>query len=104
MGDLRDRGRLITRQSLSELLRLRMTIIDDHVKRMKDNGEIRMAVPGVYELLDEAPPDRAISATFLPNGRVKVEVGDDLLDLSMRECQALGMATAGVFLQFTRLE
>jgi hypothetical protein len=104
MRDLRDRGRVCTRQVLADLLRVKLSIIDDHIKRMKDAGDVRMVVNGVFELVEEPPPDRAVSATFLPDGRVKVEVGDDLLNLSLRECQALGMAVGGVYLQFARIK
>jgi DNA-binding MarR family transcriptional regulator len=104
MRDLRDRGRVCTRQVLSEMLGLKLSIVDDHIKRMKDAGDVRMVVNGVFELVEKTPPDRAVSATYLPDGRVKVEVGDDLLNLSLREAQALGMAVGGVFLQFARFK
>lgn len=104
MRDLRDRGRVCTRQVLSELLGLKLQIIDDHIKRMKDTGVVRGVVNGVFELAEENYSDRPVSATYLTDGRVKIEVGDDMLTVSMRECQRLNMATGGVFLQFVAIK
>ncbi len=100
--DLRERNRVATRQVVADLTGLKLAIVDDHIKRMKDDGKIRMVVAGVFEPAEDSREDRAISATFLPNNLVKVEVGDVVLDLSMREARALGMAMGGVFLQFAR--
>lgn len=103
MRDLADRGRVCTRQVLSEITGLKLSIVDDHIKRMKDEGSARMVVNGVFELVDEVAEDRPVSATYLPNGRVKVEIGDELLDLTLREARALGMAVSGTFLQFVNV-
>jgi hypothetical protein len=103
MRDLRDRQRVCTRQVLAELTGLKLSIVDDHVKRMKDDGTIRMVVHGVFELVDEVQEDRPVSATYLPNGRVKVEVGDELMELSLREARALGMAVGGTCIQFSNV-
>lgn len=104
MRDLRDRGKIATRQVLADMLNVRLSIVDDHIKRLKDAERVSSPVNGVFELVDPREPDRAVSATYLPDGRVKIEVGDDLLNLSLRETQLLNMATGGVFLQFARIK
>ena len=43
-----------------------------------------------------------MSVTYLNNGRVQLEVGDHVLDLSLREAKNIGAATAGTGLQFGR--
>jgi hypothetical protein len=41
-----------------------------------------------------------VSATILPKGRYKIEVGDDLVELSPREGFALAKLLAGLMLAF----
>ena len=100
--DLRGVNRVATRQVIAELTNLKMSIVDDHIKRMKDDGRIRMVVNGVFEPVEADKEDRAVSATFMPNGRVKLEIGDNVLDLSMREGRMAGLALGGIGLQFGR--
>lgn len=102
MRDLRDRQRVCTRQVLAELTGLKLSIVDDHIKRMKDDGAIRMVVHGVYELVEEVKEDRAVSGTVTPEGRWKIEIGDQVLDLSIREVNHLSMIVGGAFLQFAK--
>lgn len=51
---------------------------------------------------DAAEPDRAVSVTLLPDvGRkVKIEIGDTVVDLTVREARMLGELTAGLMLRF----
>lgn len=100
--DLTNTNRAATRQVISNMTGLKMTIVDDHVKRMKDDGKLISPVNGVFEPVEDAPVDRAVSITYLSNGRVKLEIGDDCLDLTMREASNVGAATAGAGLKFGR--
>lgn len=45
---------------------------------------------------------RATEIHHLPNGNRKLEIGDTCLDLTLRKARLIGMATAGVSLQFGR--
>lgn len=85
---------LYDRRAICDCTDLPMTIVDDHVKNLKDDGEIRMVVPGIFEPVDQTP-DRAVSGTMVPNGRYKLEVGDTSLDLTLREARAVAVATGG---------
>ena len=100
--DLRSANRVSTRQVIAGITGLKMSIVDDHIKRMKDDGRIRMVVNGVFEPVEAVREDHAVSATFLPSGRVKLEIGDSVLDLSMREGRMVGLALGGIGLQFGR--
>ncbi|HEY8356331.1 MAG TPA: hypothetical protein VIL30_02620 [Ramlibacter sp.] len=98
----REMGRACSRATLRDATGLPLTIVDDRVKHLKNVGRIRLAggVAGIFEPSEDRSEDRAISTTIMPNGRVKVEIGDTVLDLSMREARNLGAAMGGFALQF----
>ncbi|WP_155742561.1 hypothetical protein [Variovorax paradoxus] len=100
--DLGESNKVATRQVLMELLGLPYSIIDDHVKRMIEDGRLRRVVHGVFEAVPPAAEDRAVSMTFVPGGGGKLEVGDACIDLTLRELRMVGLATAGVVMQFGR--
>lgn len=97
--DLQDRGRIATRQVLVTMTGLPMTIIDDRLKFLCSIGRVRRPVNGVFEA-DDVGEERATSATVLPNGRVKLEIGEHVLELSPREFRNIGALGAGFTLQF----
>lgn len=98
---LHSANRQASRQVIASETSLKFSIVDDHVKRLKDDGLIRLVVNGVFEPVD-IEPDRAVSATFVPRGKVKLEIGETVLDLTMREARAVAMATGGILLVFGR--
>ena len=73
-----------TRQAVSESMGVPFRIIDEHTDRLLAKGRLRRILPGVFEPVDQTEI-RAVSCTLLPDGRAKIECGDDLLTLSMRE-------------------
>lgn len=99
--DLCNINRAASRQTLSEVTGLKLTIIDDHVKRMCDDGKIRRVVNGVFEPTNTRE-DRAVSVTWLANGECKLEVGDEVIELSQREARYVGSSLAGVALAFAQ--
>ncbi|NDZ11501.1 hypothetical protein C7T35_01350 [Variovorax sp. WS11] len=100
--DLHNSNRIASRQVLVDITGLTYSVVDDHVKRMIDDGRVRRVVNGIFEPVPDAPEDRAVSVTHLPGGGVKLEIGDTCIDLTLRETRMVGMATAGVALQFGR--
>lgn len=100
--DLTNSNRIASRQVLVDLTGLTYSVVDDHIKRMIDDGRVRRVVNGIFEPVLGAPEDRAVSITHLPGGGVKLEIGDTCIDLTLRETRMVGMATAGVALQFGR--
>lgn len=100
--DLANSNLIATRSVLMGATGLSYSVIDDHVKRMIDEGRVRRVMNGVFEAVPPSPEDRAVSITHLPGGGCKLEIGDWCSDLSLREMRMIAMATAGVSLQFGR--
>lgn len=98
----RETGRVASRATLQEATSLPLTVIDDRIKHLKAVGRIRLAgnVAGIFEPTTDRNEDRAISATIMPNGKVKLEIGDSCIELSMREARHIGAAFGGFALQF----
>lgn len=91
--DLSNEERHITRKVLCEVTGLKAQIVDDHVERLILHGKLRRLGYGVLEVVEQFPPPRAISKTVLPNGLVKLDIGDTCLDLTPKEARTL----AGMF-------
>lgn len=87
------------RASVTRLSGLSQVIVDDHIKKLKADDVIRMDVPGFYYPVDQSV-DRRVSTTGLPLGRVKIEVGDELLELNPRELLTLAKQVCGVLIAF----
>lgn len=91
--DLSNQERHITRKVLAELTGLKMQIVDDHVERLITYGRLRRLGYGVLEIVEQFPPPRPISKTVMPNGVVKLEIDDVLVELTPKEVRTL----AGMF-------
>lgn len=100
--DLRDANRVATRQVISQITGLRMTVVDDHVKRLRNSGRLSSPVNGVFETVEVGAVDRAVSLTILSSGRAKLEIGDCCMELSPRELAHVGTATMGASIRFLR--
>jgi len=95
--DLWNVNRQASRRAICDMTGLAMTVVDDHVKNLKDDGLIRLVVNGIFEPVDQTP-DRAISGTMVPNGKYKLEIGDVCLDLTLREARNIALTTGGLLL------
>lgn len=93
--DLHNAGRIATRSIVKEMTGQSYSVVDDHVKRMLEDGRLRRCAPGVFEPVEELPPAQAISLTMLPNGMAKLEVGDVCLDLNPADCRRIGSLFRG---------
>lgn len=87
--DLANLGRPITRETVAELTDLKLAVVDDRLGVLLDDGHLRRVLRGVYELVHIQPPSRPISKTVLPDGTVKVEIGDEVLQLTPKEERTL---------------
>lgn len=98
----RETGRIASRATIQASTSLPLTIIDDRIKHLKAIGRIRLAgnVAGIFEPTEDRDEDRPQSVTFLPNGRVKYEIGDSVLEMSQREARQAGVLFGGFALQF----
>lgn len=97
-------GRLITRRNLREVTGLSYEQIDECVKRLEDGGKVIKAGAGLIEVVPLYPPQRAQSLTTLPDGRVKWEIGDVLVEFTPTEARDHSMLFAGFARQFEELE
>lgn len=73
---------------------LAMPIVYDSIKALKQRGRI-FSDNGAFFAADEVPDTQAVSHTILPDGRVKLEKGDQVMDLNPREARALAKTLAG---------
>lgn len=102
--DLHDREQVVTREALSEVTGLKLTIVDNSLKTLVNDHLIVRANRGVFVPTVQHPPARAISKTVLPDGRVKIEVGDVVLELTPKEDRALAGLMSGAGGQLVAIE
>lgn len=102
MQELRELGQEATRHTIAQLTGLKMTVVDDRLRTLADDGRLRRLVRGVYDLEKPYPPPRPMFFGILADGFVKVEVGDDVLTLSPTEARRLARGLGG-FAEDSRL-
>lgn len=85
----------VNRETVAELTNLPLTTVDDRIKYLHDEGSIRRTVRSHYVPADTFPVARAITKTTLPNGMVKLEIGNHVLDLTPTEARRLANDFAG---------
>ncbi|QEL64758.1 hypothetical protein OTERR_12820 [Oryzomicrobium terrae] len=102
--DLHAMEQVVTRETLAEHTGLKLTVIDDRIAILVDDGAVLRVQRGVFVPAPEHPPARPISKTILPGGAVKIEIGDDVLTLTPRESRMLGELTAGAGQQYAAVE
>lgn len=103
--DLHAQEQIVTRETLAEHTGLKLTVIDDRIARLIDNGQVRRVQRGVFVPAEVHHPARIITKTLLPCGTVKLEIGDDhVLTLTPRENRMLGELMSGAGQQFAGIE
>ena len=103
--DLHAQEQIVTRETLADVTNLKLTIIDDRVANLIEEGLVHRVQRGVFVPAPDHKPARIISKTILPCGTVKIEIGDDqVLTLTPREARNLGSLMAGVAQQFSSIE
>lgn len=93
--DLANIAKPASREQIRLITGLKQTLVDDHVKNLKTDGLIRTVVAGVYAPMEEIR-SMPVSVTHANPGRVKIEVGDDCIELSTREAMLLGASLGGL--------
>ena len=96
--ELRGLEQIATRETVAELTGLKLTVVDDRLRSLVDDGKLKRLLRGIYELVEEYPETRAISKTILPNGYVKYDIGNEVLTLTPiedRVLSQLGIGAAG---------
>ena len=102
--DLHNQEQIVTRETLAELTGLKLTVIDDRLGTLTDDGMLLRVQRGVYVPAPQHPPARPMSKTVMPDGMVKIEIGDEVLTLTPREDRALANLMAGAAAQAVAIE
>ena len=102
--DLHAQEQIVTRETLAELTGLKLSVIDDRLGTLADDGAILRVQRGVYVPAPQHPPARPMSKTVMPDGMVKIEIGDEVLTLTPREDRALANLMAGAAAQAAAIE
>lgn len=93
--ELRAAEQIATRETVAELTGLKLTIVDDRLSTLVDDGRLKRLLRGIYELVEVYPPTRAISKTILADFRVKYDIGDDVITLTPTEARLLAELSVG---------
>ena len=102
--ELHAQEQVVTRENVAEATGLKLTIVDDRLGVLVDEGEILRIKRGIYVPAVVHPPARTMSKTVLPDGWVKIEIGDEILTLTPREDRTLAQLQAGAAAQLTAIE
>lgn len=102
--DLANQEQVITRELLVEVTGLKLLIIDSHIKNLIQIGKVERITNGVYRMTQAYPLTRSMSKTVLPDGMVKLEIGDEVITLTPKEDRALAGLQAGVAVQYATIE
>ena len=103
--DLHNQEQIVTRETLSDILDLKQTIIDDNLSTLTNDGEIHRVQRGVYVPTIIHKPARLISKIPLPDGTVVIDIGDSIvLTLTPKEARTLGSLMMCEALQYSNIE
>jgi len=94
-----DHREAASKQQIVNMTGINTSVVNDHVKALREDGLITMVQPGWYAPIDQEP-DRLVSTTNMPRGRMKIEIGDSILELNPREAFSLAKQLAGLLLAF----
>lgn len=82
----------VTREELAQRSGLLQGIVDDHTKRMCQTGDLIRRTRGVFVHPCGTRDDCHVSVSVLLDGSMKLEVGDNVMDLTPKEARLLKMA------------
>lgn len=102
--DLHAQEQIVTRETLARHTGLKLSVVDDRIATLIDDGDVLRVQRGVFIPAPMHPPARSISKTVLPSGLVKLEIGDEVMTLTPREDRMLGSLMSGAATQFSQVE
>ena len=103
--DLHNQEQIVTRETLAQLTDLKLSIIDDRLSYLVDSGQIIRVQRGVFIPTPKHRVARLMSKMVLPDGTVKIEIGDDqILTLTPREARNLGNLMVAEAMQYANIE
>lgn len=101
--DLHSAGRVASRQAVAKATGMNLSVVDDHVKTLLDDGRLRRVVNGVVEPVETHPANRPMSKTVLPNGIRKLECGDEMMTLTPGEARVFGQMLTAEALELSNM-
>lgn len=102
--DIFNVDQVVTRESLVEFTGYKMTIIDDHVTRLIENGQLRRVRSGVFVPIPRYAPPRPVYGSMTTDGFFVLEVGDQKVVMQPKEARQAGALLAGQFMQLTSIQ
>ena len=103
--DLHRQEQIVTRETLASVTDLKLSIIDDRLSYLVDSMMIIRVQRGVFVPAMRHAPSRMMSKIVLPDGTVKIELGDDqVLTLTPREARMLGNLMCAEAMQYANIE
>ena len=103
--DLVNQEQIVTRETLAQLTDLKLSIVDDRLSYLVDSGQIIRVQRGVFIPTPKHRVARLMSKMVLPDGTVKIEIGDDqILTLTPREARNLGNLMVAEAMQYANIE
>lgn len=103
--DLHNQEQIVTRETLSDILDLKQTIIDDNLSSLVNDGLIHRVQRGVYVPVIEHKPARIISKIVLPCGTTVIDIGDTIvLTLTPKEARIVGSLMMCEAMQYSNIE
>lgn len=100
-------GALPTREVLLDLLDphgMTLKEIDNATRELVDSGEVVRVQRGVFMPVGVYRQPRLVTHTLLPDGSVKLEVGDDMMLLTPREKRMVAEALGGAAMQHASID
>lgn len=101
--ELHNLQQVATRYTVQALTGMPLGRVDDRIKALVIQERIKRQLKGQYVPVETHPPARAISKTLMPDGMVKIEIGDDVLTLTPAEDRALSTLMAGAATQVAQI-
>ena len=103
--DLHAREQIVTREILADFTGRKLAIIDEALRTLVNEERVARVQRGVYVPVVQHPEARLVSLTVLPDGTVKLEIGDDhVLTLTPREARSVGVTLGGYAAQAAFIE
>lgn len=102
--DLHNQEQVVTRETLSDILDLKQTIIDDNLSSLTNDGLIHRVQRGVYVPSVSHLPARIISKIVLHDGTVVIDIGESVLTLTPKEARVIGSLMMCEAMQYSNIE
>ena len=93
--ELRQLEQTATRESVADLTGLPLSIVDDRLRALVDDGKLKRLLRGIYDLVEHFAPPRPMSCSILTDGQVNFEIGDAVILFSPQEARSAARALAG---------